>query len=135
MNEIVMFYDFAGEKKVLEIEHNFVKKELKFGEKFQVEYDIINNNKEDVEITSVELKPSKRLLFAGTSRGSFITEDASLSEGKYMWVKIYKVKSESAIKIILSFQASTPGDAKIKFSVTSQDSYFKAKDITFKILQ
>ena len=134
MDEYIVFYDYAGEKKELEIIHDFTREKIQFGEKFKVEYRIINKNKESIDVTSIELEISDTLRYTGVDESGSITIEPSLSRGKYMWVKTFPVDSESELNIIIEMQAATPGDAEIDFQITSQNSYFEAEDIEFQIV-
>ncbi|MBM3700371.1 MAG: DUF2723 domain-containing protein [Actinobacteria bacterium] len=126
MDEYIVFYDFAGEKKELKIIPYFDIDKLGFGDKFEIEYKIINENDTDIEVSSLELELSQNISFAGVGSSGSINLEPSLSQGKYMWVKTFPVMANSIINIILLLQAASPGKAEIDFSITSQDYYFKA---------
>ncbi|MBN1298582.1 MAG: hypothetical protein JW997_02730, partial [Actinobacteria bacterium] len=133
MQEYIVFYSYAGEKKDLAVEYEILKTEIEYGKKFEVEYTIINDNDTDLEITSLELMISEGLGFIGVSQNGDIFIEPSLSQGKYMWVKTFPIRARDKINIILTFQARVPGDAKINFAVTSQNYYFKAGEIYLDI--
>jgi len=46
-----------------------------------------------------------------------------------MWVKEYIIEAESEINIIIKLRAQTPGQAEVKFSITSQDIYMNSPNI------
>lgn len=133
MNEYIVFYNYTGEKKDLRITYNINKKEFKFGEKFQVEYKIINDNDQDIDITSIELNLSRNLSFSDIDKKGTVSIQPSLSGGKYMWVKTITVKAKDYINIIPIIQASTPGEAEIEFKITSQNYYFESEEIEIDI--
>jgi hypothetical protein len=133
MNEYIVFYEYAGEKKNLKIDYEISKKEFKFGEKFEVLYRVINDNNTDLEITSIELELTENLEFSGTGAGSAVNMQPSFSQGKLMWVKTFPVKASDEMDIIIILQAATPGEAEINFRVTSQDYYFESKEIDINI--
>jgi len=128
-DENIVFYKLVGEKLNLKIEYQISSKEVKFGEKFTVLYKIINENNKDVVITSLELKLPKNIIFLEVSEGEDIIDIPSLAQGKYMWVKEYKIKANSKSSIGIELQANSPGEAVIKFAATSQYIYMNSEDL------
>jgi len=133
MNEYIVFYDYAGEKKDLDIVYELTKEDFSFGKKFEVEYRIINKNDVDLEITSIELSLTGNLNFIGVGQNGAINIEPSISRGKYMWVKTLPVAANGELNIILLLQASSPGKAEIDFKITSQDRYFEAEKLELDV--
>jgi len=133
MDELIVFYEYNGKKKDIEITHDFEQKDFSFGEQFEIEYRIINDNDEDTEITSVELSLSDNIDFMGVDPVGTIGLEPSMWQGKYMWVKTFPVSACGYINIVLILQCASPGRAEIDFRITSQDTYFEAEKIEFDI--
>lgn len=127
--ENIVFYRLTSEKLSLKIEYQISSKEIKSGEKFTVLYKIINENNKDLAITSLELKLPKNIIFLKVSKGEDITDSPGLRQGKYMWVKEYKIKANSQSSIGIELQAQSPGEALIKFAITSQNIYMNSEDL------
>jgi len=127
--ENIVFYKLVSEKLNLKIQYQISSKEIKFGEKFTVLYRIINNNDKDLVVTSFELKLPKNIVFLGVSKEEDITDSPGLRQGKYMWVKEYKIKANSRYSIGIELQAEGPGEAVIKFAATSQNIYMNSEDL------
>lgn len=127
--ENIVFYKLVSEKLSLKIQYQISNKEIKFGEKFTVLYRIINENNKDLTVTSLELKLPKNIVFLGVSKGEDITDSPGLRQGKYMWVKEYKIKANSQSSIGIELQAESPGEVVIKFAVTSQNIYINSEDL------
>jgi len=133
MDEPIVFYEYNGKKKDIEVTHDFEQRDFSFGDKFEIEYRIINDNDGDAEITSVELSLSDNLDFLGVAPGGTINLEPSMWQGKYMWVKTFPVRARGHINIILVLQCASPGRAEIDFRITSQDTYFETEKIEFDI--
>ncbi len=133
MDEPIVFYEYGGKKKDINITHDFEQEYFSFGEKLEIEYRIINDNDEDAEITSIELSLSDNLDFLGVDRKAAINLEPSMWQGKYMWVKTFPVRANDYINIILVLQCASPGKAEIDFRITSQDTYFETEKIEFDI--
>ncbi|MCL4416169.1 MAG: DUF2723 domain-containing protein [Actinobacteria bacterium] len=127
--ENIVFYKLVSEKLSLKIQYQISSKEIKFGEKFTVLYKIINDNDEDLIITSLELSLPKNITFLEVSKGEDITDSPGLRQGKYMWVKEYKIKAESQLSIGIELRAESPGEGVIKFAATSQNIYMHSEDL------
>jgi hypothetical protein len=127
--ENIFFYKLVSEKLNLKIEYQISSKEIKFGEKFTVLYKIINENNKDLAITSLELKLPKNIIFLGVSKGEDITDSPGMGQGKYMWVKEYKIKANSENSIGIELQAESLGEAVIEFAATSQNIYMNSEDL------
>jgi hypothetical protein len=133
MNEYIVFYDYAGEKMKIDVVPEISKKAFVFGEKFELKYRMINNNKSDIEITSLELKLPENVKFLGTDPAGTIKLEPSISQGKYMWVRTFAVGAGSEINIVVVLQAASPGEGKIDFRITSQNYYFDSEKIKISI--
>ncbi|OQA21157.1 MAG: hypothetical protein BWY60_00824 [Actinobacteria bacterium ADurb.Bin346] len=132
-NEKIPLFEVRGEKLMLEIEPGFESSNMKFGSIFEVKYRIKNNNPVRLKITSIELLLPSGLKFAGMGEKSGISQQPGLSRGKYMWVKDYYVEAEGEIEMIIKLRAQEPGHAEIKFSITSQDIYMDAPQVSIEI--
>jgi len=128
-NENLIVYRVTGEKLQLEIEPVVTNPDIRFGDIFKIEYIIKNSHDKDLKITSIELSISKNLKFVEVDSRGFINQQPSLSGEKYMWVKEYIIEAESEINIIIKLRAQTPGQAEVKFSITSQDIYMNSPNI------
>ncbi len=127
--ENIVFYRLISEKLSLKIEFQIPGGEIKFGEKFTVIYRIVNENNKDLSISSIELKLPENIIFLGVSKEEDITDSPGLRQGKYMWVKEYKIKANSQSGIGIELQAESPGETVIKFAVTSQNIYINSEDL------
>ncbi len=133
--ENVVLFKVLGEKIKPEIEYEIDSKSIKFGEEFIIKYNIINNNPESLKITSLELELTDALSFGGPLNRGDIIDSPGISQGKFMWVKEYLIGAEDNKSIAIMLRAAKPGDAKIMFRITSQNSYFEAEVIDIKINQ
>jgi len=133
LQEHIGFYEFGGEKKEIRISHDFEQKDYTFGEKLEIEYRMINNNKVAIDITSLELSITDNIDLLGLDKKGTINIEPSLSRGMYMWVKTFPVQANDEINIILLLQCKSPGKAMIDFKITSQATYFEAEIIEFEI--
>jgi len=133
MDEDAIFYDYGGIKKDIKIVNDFKQKDFKFGEKFRVEYRIINDNNTDAEITSIELSISDNLDLLGVDQEGTVALEPSISRGMYMWVKTFPIKANDEINIILLLQCASLGKAEIDFKITSQNIYFETEIIEMDI--
>jgi hypothetical protein len=131
--ENIVFYRLASEKLSLKIQYQISSKEIKFGEKFTVLYNIINENNKDLVVTSFELKLPKNIVFLGVSKKGDIADSPALRQAKYMWVKEYKIKANSQYSIVIELQAESPGEAVIKFAATSQNIYMNSEDLNITV--
>jgi len=52
-----------------------------------------------------------------------------MAQGKYMWVKEYKIKAKSQSGIGVELQADGPGQSVINFAATSQNTYINSEDL------
>ncbi|MCL5070502.1 MAG: DUF2723 domain-containing protein [Actinobacteria bacterium] len=127
--ENIIFYKLVSEKLSLKIQYQISSREIKSGEKFTVLYRVINENNKDLTIASLELSLPKNIIFLGVSKQEDITDSPGLGQGKYMWVKEYKIKAESQLSIGIELQAESPGQSVIKFAATSQNIYMNSEDL------
>jgi len=132
-NENLIVYRITGEKLQLEIEPVIPEPDIRFGDIFEVEYIIKNSHDKDLIITSIELSIPKNLKFVEVESRGYIKQQPGLSDGKYMWVKDYIVEAGSKINIILKLRAQIPGQAEVKFSITSQNIYMDSPDVLLDI--
>jgi len=133
MDEDAVFYDYSGIKKDIKIVNDFKLKDFKFGEKFKIEYRIINDNNADAEITSIELSISDNLDLLGVDQEGTVNLEPSILRGMYMWVKTFPIKANDEINIVLLLQCASLGKAEIDFKITSQNIYFETEIIELDI--
>lgn len=132
-NEYIVAYRVIGEKLHLEIEPVIKNMNIKFGDIFEIEYKIKNKHDKEVKVTSLELMLPKNLRFVDVDSRGFIHLQPSPAEEKYLWVKDYLIEPYSEINIIIVLRAQMPGQAEIKFSITSQDIYMNSPDVLLDI--
>ena len=133
--ENIILYKLTGEKMQLVIESPVEQLEIDFGKVITLQYNILNKNNTDIDITSIELEIPGNLSYEGIAENSGINIEPGFSQGKYMWVKNFTINSNGSLKISIIVRAIKPGDAEIGFSVTSQNIYFDAKNIKVKVSQ
>ncbi len=134
-NENISFYEVTGEKLSLKIIPAQESLNIKFGDAFNIEYEISNPNDKDLKITSLELVLPASVKFVEVGANGSINQQPGLSQGKYMWVKDYIVKAGSKLSLVLNIKARAPGQAIIKLRITSQDIYMDSPDIIVNIEQ
>jgi hypothetical protein len=133
--EGIALYRVTDEKIIPDIEFIIDSSEVEFGEKFEIIYRIINNNRRLIKITSIEVEIPDSLVFENVRSSGIISVVPSPIDGKYIWVKDNVIETEEELILILSLRAFKPGKSTIKFGITSQDTFFKAEDAVIEIVQ
>jgi hypothetical protein len=105
-----------------------------FGEKFRMEFTIVNKNPEPVQITSLELELPGNLVFVDVDKEGYIDQGPGLSRGMYMWVSDeYFIEANSSIDLIIYLQGIEPGTGVVDFRITTNDVYYEADGVEIKI--
>ena len=132
--EDIIFYRVTDLKYSPEITYDIEKDKVRFGDVFSIKYHLLNNNKKDIILTSLELEVPEGLSFEGVLEEGTIKESPSISQGRYMWVKNYDINANEELNIFLLFRVLKPGESVVKFRVTSQNIYFEAEDAIIEII-
>ena len=134
-DEGIILYRVSGEKLSPDIEYHIDSSQVRFGDTFRIEYNIINNNEDDIRVTSLELDVPDGIGFEGVSGDGKIKDTPSNTQGKFMWVRDYDIEGGGSTDIVLDFRALKPGLHAIRFRITSQDTYFEAEDVGIEVLK
>jgi len=105
-----------------------------FGEKFNVEYNVKNKNKESIKISSLELELPDNIELMGVDPDGYINQYPGISRGLYMWVSdSYIIEGEGEINLIVELRGIRPGKSPVKFRLTTSGFYINCDDIEIEI--
>lgn len=104
------------------------------GEEFTLRYTIKNNSKQNIHISSLELKLPSNIQLTGMDADGYINQMPGLSQGIYMWVSdLYEVKGKNEIDLGIKLKALGPGKSIIKFRITANEIYIKSDGVEIEI--
>ncbi|MCJ7473010.1 MAG: polysaccharide deacetylase family protein, partial [Actinobacteria bacterium] len=131
-NSYIPPYDYAGYLDLLdlEIENHLNSLNQTSGQQFILDYTIMNNDNQDLKITSFELELSDNLKLDIVDPSGYISQYPGKVDNTFMWVNGgYTISSGGQEDIILKLSGYGPGKALISFRLTAYDTYFNAEDI------
>lgn len=132
--EILRLYKIKGLTVNIDISHNIDSHTHEFGKAFILEYIIINNNGNSINISSIELGLPDNLELASVEPDGYIDQGPGMSRGMYMWVSDeYIIEGNSSINLKINLLGIAPGESIIKFRVTAAGKYIESKDIEIEI--
>ena len=103
------------------------------GEQFVLEYTITNNDDLDLEISSLELE-IENLELNDVDPSGYVSQYPGKVDNTFMWVSDdYEISAGDKINLILKLSGSSPGNASVKFRLTTYNTYFRAEDIEINI--
>jgi hypothetical protein len=133
-DELLQLYKINSMFETLVIEQSMEKGSKRFGEKFNIEFNIKNNNPQKVQITSMELGLPDNIIFLEVDPSGYIDQGPGLSRGIYMWVSDgYFIEAGGSINLIVYLQGNAPGKGVIDFRITTNDVYIEADGIDIEI--
>ena len=132
--EVLRLFKVKGLTVNIDISHNIDSYDKKFSEIFMLEYVLRNNNKNAVNINSIELELPDSLELVGIEPGGYIDQGPGMSRGMYMWVSDeYVIEGSSEINLKVNLRGTIPGRSAIKFRVSTSGRYIESEDIEIEV--
>ena len=132
--EVLRLFKVKGLTVNIDISHNIDSYDKKFSEVFMLEYVLRNNNKNAVNINSIELELPDSLELVGIEPGGYIDQGPGMSRGMYMWVSDeYVIEGSSEINLKVNLRGTIPGRSAIKFRVSTSGRYIESEDIEIEV--